>query len=532
MAKGIDTTLDLLAKSKNRAALALLTQAFHSSDERMRFEAGMYLVHIRGTKGIGEIIRSFDPADKKLIDIIHAHREIVVAALRIALSGNDLDLARRALDMALSQHFFELLPMLLTAFLDQSAFATNDSTLETSILTLSEQFVQALEERKNRSFLYGKVMPETMEVLARGLNDFHRNDPQLFLVLFTYFYNYLSDVKPEVMRPFENPSSTAYFALFRLLMTSENERVIHFLFHSLDNPYPVAIVSNVFAKRSDTHFLNTVLTWLAQRVAPEMRANLRKISRIEWLDSYSELTGRLSSDAQVGLVAIIQALELSSEALQIKLQNLFQTACPEARCAVLRALIEFSGERRNGLVWNACGDPDPRVQVIALELLKKFMPEKAVSRMLQFTSSPHPAVREKIRALLPEFRFARFLETFDQMPDDHRQLMFRVVRELDKSVDAQLNDILEEHDPLMKARALLCIEYAQIVPNMEEAICGVLLHETHEKLRVRAALMLAGGRRDVSRSTLVQAMHRDASAEVRAAAKDSLTRRPAAWTSR
>ncbi len=529
MTKGIDITLDLLAKSKNRTAVKLLDAAFHSTDESVRKQAGTHLIQIRGSKGIMEMIRLFDPTDRNMIDLFQENRDRVISALRIAISGKDTMLARNALRVANSLRFFEVIPLLLAVFMDQGALTTEDSTLENSILRLAEKYIQALEERRNRNFLYGKIMPEIVEVLAKGLNDYHRNDPPLFLKLFVYFYVYWSDVKPEVMRPFENPSSTAYLALFRLLLSEKDKRFYHFVFYSLDNPYPMSIASTVFAKRSDTPFLNAVLKEIGTRVTAEMRVNLRKIRNIEWLENLPALLERLSGDAQIGLISLLRTLDLSPGELQARLMSVFLNGKTETRCEALRVLVDTPGTRTDKLVWDASGDADPGVQIQAFELLQKVAPDKAASRMLQFAGSPHPVVREKIKMLLPEFRFVRFLEAFDQMTEDQRRIMFRIVRDLDVGVDRQLADMLDGVDPLTKARALLCIEYGNIIPAMEEAICRVLLHETNVKLRVRAAVMLAEGRRDVSRSTLVQAMHRDTDPEVRAAAKDSLTRRPAAW---
>lgn len=528
-AKGIDITLGLLAKSKNRSAAKLLDAAFHSSEEAVRRQAGTQLIQVRGSKGIMEMIREFDPADLNMVDLFQENRDRVVPALRIAISGKDPILARNAFRVANTQRFFEIIPLLLTVFMDQGKLAAEDSTLENSIERLVDKYLQALEERRNRNFIYGKVMPEIVGVLAKGLNDYHRNDPPLFLKLFVYFYVYWSEVNPEVMRPFESPSSTAYLALYRLLLTEKDKRLYRFVYYSLDNPYPMPIAAAVFAKRSDTPFLNAILGEIGTRMTAEMRVNLRKIRNIEWLENLPELIARLSVEAQIGLITLLRTLDLSPGELLARLTSVFQNGKTGARCEALRVLVDMPGPRTDQLVWTAAGDGDPDVQILGFELLQKLYPEKAASRMLQFADSPHRIVREKIKSLLPECRFDRFLETFDQMTEEQRRIMFRIVRHLDEDVDRRLVDMLHGDDAMMKARALLCIEYGDLVPTLEEDVCGVLLRDPNPTLRIRAAALLAGGRRDVSRSTLVQALHRDAETEVRNAAKDSLAKRPAAW---
>lgn len=83
--------------------------------------------------------------------------------------------------------------------------------------------------------------------------------------------------------------------------------------------------------------------------------------------------------------------------------------------------------------------------------------------------------------------------------------------------------------PVEKAKALLCIDYGNLATKMEDSLCGILRDEEIPTLRVKAAELLADGRREFSRSTLVQSLHRDAAVEVRAAAKASLEKRPTYW---
>jgi hypothetical protein len=108
--------------------------------------------------------------------------------------------------------------------------------------------------------------------------------------------------------------------------------------------------------------------------------------------------------------------------------------------------------------------------------------------------------------------------------------MFNIVRQLDKQTSAELSKLLSTGEPMARAKALLCIDYCRdIVPLVEEALCDILARDELSKLRCKAAEQLVAGRREESRTTLVQALHRDGDPEVRAAAKISLENRPAYW---
>jgi len=132
--------------------------------------------------------------------------------------------------------------------------------------------------------------------------------------------------------------------------------------------------------------------------------------------------------------------------------------------------------------------------------------------------------------MLPHFRFNRFVQTFDQLDDESRRRMFMVVKQLDKQTPVELTKMLASDEPMVRAKALVCIDYCRdIVPLVEDALCDILSRDQVPKLRCRAAEQLVAGRRDESRMTLVQALHRDGNPEVRAAAKNSLANRPAYW---
>jgi hypothetical protein len=202
----------------------------------------------------------------------------------------------------------------------------------------------------------------------------------------------------------------------------------------------------------------------------------------------------------------------------------------KARLAALTALAAFTGADVDRIVWNASGDAEPTVQVEALTQLNTRDIPGATSRIMQFVSSPHEEVRDTIQKLLPNFRFSRFMQTFEQLDNEHRRRMFNVVRKLDKHAATELSAMLRLGEPVSKAKALLCIDYClEIVPQVEDALCDVLAHDELPKLRCKAAEQLVAGRQESSRMALVQALHRDADPEVRESAKTSLKSRMPSW---
>ncbi len=532
MANGIDLTMQLLAKSPNQAATRLLETALRSSDAGVSKVAGKHLIGRRGHKGALELIRNFDLDDKTIVELILENREKIQPALRSAMASDDKTLAQSALLVITSQRFYEALPFLLTRF-SEKGDDENDSFLSAGILRLLAGYVNALEARKDRGRLYGTVLPGMVASLLSGLKSFHRNDPDVLPLALLSIYPYLTEEHKELTQYLRNTTSQAYLALFRVLLESSALAVPRFVFFCMNHPSPPAMVPTVFAKRQDPAFLSTFFNMLAEpmvaTVAPtvssEMRANLSKLPRLEWLDNPRPLIEQLDESSQLGLVMLIQNLGLIADETQAKLIAVVQHGRSQGRVAALAALERFSGERLDQLIWEWAGDTDPLLQVEALKQLAKREMPNGNSRILQFVDSPHEMVRRTIQTLLP-FRFANFMHTFDQMSDQQRRGMFNLVRKLDTNVVDELAKLLVIGSPMEKAKALLCVGYGDLAPPLEDALCGILTDEKTPALRAKAAELLATGRRALSRSTLVQALHRDPASEVRDAAKKSLETRP------
>ena len=530
MANGVELTIQLLAKSRNKAALRLLEAAVNSSREEVRKAAGKSLLANRGSKGALEIIRSYDPSVENVVEIILENRDKILPALRTAVGSDDRQLARNAFRIIYTQRFYEALPFLLTIFLEKGEDEA-DTFLSEGIYRLMNRYVTALEERKNRRFLYGTVLPEIVSVLTQGLKNFHRNDPDLLLLVFLQIYPYLTEEHKDLVQHLRNASSQTYLAVFRLLLERRDPAIYRFVFYCLDSPFPPPLALTVFSKRSDIPFISAFLKMLEEPVSSDMRANLAKLPRLEWLDNIRGLLDQLETSSQIGLVLLIQNLNLPVSETQSTLVDVIRFGRPEARGVALAALTKYSGDRVDNIVWEAAGDGDPRVQVEALKQLGKRDIPNANSRILQFVDSPDEQVRKTVQELLPNFRFYRFLETFDQMTEEQRRVMFDLVRKIDTQVVDELAQTLMIGQPVAKAKALLCVGYGSLVPQLEDTLCGVLTDDENPAIRAKAAELLALGRRELSRSTLVQAFHRDAAAEVRAAAKKSLEIRPVHWSS-
>jgi hypothetical protein len=354
----------------------------------------------------------------------------------------------------------------------------------------------------------------------------------LTLTVYLRLYPFFSEagVDHDLYLQLRLPNSPVYVATYRRLLKESEPYLFQLITRCLDRLKPPPVVPQIIAERADFPFLTALFKSIKKPLSLELKANLANLPPLAWIGQIDSFLDQFDAESQCGFVLLLQNLKLKADELQTYLLKVFEYGKDKGRAAALSALTAFTGAGINRLIWDASGDEDPTVQVEALTQLNTREIPGAASRIMQFVDSPHEEVRDTIQKLLPNFRFNRFMQTFEQLDDERRRLMFRVVAKLDKQTPVELTKMLNAGEPITKAKALLCIDYCtDLVPLVEDALCDVLMHGETPIMRRKAAEQLVAGMRDESRTTLVQALHRDSSPDVRAAAKNSLEKRPTHW---
>jgi len=534
MARGIDLTLQVIARSKNQAAIGLLEAAFQSTSEAARKLAGQILVSRRAGQGLEAVIRNFDPDNPEIVKLVNDHREKLIPGLKSAIVNEDTALARQAFRLAYTQKFYEALPNLAAYCLGPGSQDKGGVLLSADFIRFLDRYTVALEKNNpaEHRLLYNTVLPEFVRILDQKVKEYRLSRQELVLTAYIRLYPFLSEVgnDRDLYLQLRLPNSPVYAAVYRRLLTESEPYLFRFIRRCMEHLNPSPIIPQIISGRADVPFLEALFKGIKRPLSLERKANMASLPPLPWLNQIDSFLSQFDAEAQCGLVLLLQHIKLKDEELQSYLLQIFEHGKEEGRVAALAALAVFSGADINRIVWEASGDDDPAVQIEALNQLHLRDIPGAASRIIQFAESPHEAVRDTIHRLLPSFRFGRFMQTFDQLDDEHRRRMFNVVRLLDKNTPKELSKILSTGEPILKAKALLCLDYCnEIVPLVEDALCDVLMEGEMPALRCKAAAYLAAGHRESSRAILVQAMHRDASPEVRDAAKKSLENRPAHW---
>ena len=534
MTHGVELTFQVLAQSKNQAAVGLLETAFQSTSEVVRKLAGNILVTRRSGKGLETIIRNFDPTDPDAVALVNSNREKIMPGLHGAVVDKDIDLARQAFRLAYTQNFYEILPTLATYCLGPGAQETSRISLHGDFLRFLNRYTMALDKNnpEEHHLLYNQVLPEFIKILVQKVKEYRFSRQELTLAVYLRLYPYFTDagIGRELYLQLRLPNSPVYVSAYRRLLKDSEPYLFHLITRCLDHLKPPQIVPQIISERADIPFLEALFKSIKQPLSLELKTNLAALPPLAWIAQIDSFLNQFDADAQCGFVLLAQNIGLPEEELRTHLLKVLEHGEGAGRLAALSALSSFTGADIDRLVWDAAADPDPEMQVEALNQLCSREIPGASARIMQFIGSPHEEVRDTIQKLLPNFRFNRFMQTFEQLDDDRRRRMFNIVRSLDKRTPDELTKMLYADEPLLKAKALLCIDYCRdIVPLVEGALCDILANGEMPTLRCKAAEQLVLGRRDESRSVLVQALHRDTSPEVRSAAKKSLEERPTYW---
>ena len=534
MTRGIDLTLQVIAKSKNQAAVGLLESAFQSTSGLVRQLTGTILVSRRSGRGLEAIIRNFDPHNSEHVELVNNNRDKLIPGLHGAIVDKDISLARQAFRLAYTQNFYEVLPTLTAYCLGPVSHEQTGLSLHADFLKFLHKYTTALEKNdpSEHPLLYNNILPELSRLLVQKIKEYRFTRHELTLAVYLRLYPFFTEAGTDrdLNMQLRLPNSPVYVASYRRLLRESEPYLFQLITRCLDRLNPPPVVPQIISERADIPFLTALFKNIKTPLSLEFKTNLANLPALAWIGQIDSFLDKFDAEAQCGLVLLLQNVKLTEDELQECLLKIFEYGTSDGRVAALSALAAFSGAQVDRLFWDASGDADPTVQVEAMTQLNAREIPGTASRIMQFIESPHAEVRDTIPKLLPNFRFNRFMQTFEQLDDDRRRRMFNVVRQLDKQTPEELTKMLHTDEPMIRAKALLCIDYClEIVPLLEEALCEILIRDEMPRLRSKAAEQLVAGRQDESRMTLVQALHRDVSPDVRAAAKNSLAKRPAYW---
>jgi HEAT repeat protein len=515
--RGLATTLDVLTKTTNEAAVDVLIPALDSPRREIQEAALRAILARRNVAGQREIIRRLHTVDEHWKTIISDNRGRLSQALRDAVLDTDPQLVRNASQAILWFQEYDLIPTLVTAAEDES---NPDAQLAAETLLA----------------LCGLLCEE-----LASPRDYHlRRDPQLVrrhvtLSLEESTKHFARHKRQEIVESFlllagrENatlvqllldPLNGSYVPLIQILTHSDKPGVMRLVLTCLEHPQTPSAMISVIAHRGDRPFVEHLLRKIGPAPSAAIKANLKKLESIVWMRSDLSLLESLDDAAQHSAVQLLSASKVKPSEIFPVVEQLMKTGKPGGRRAAAAVLAGFNGTDANQLALESLKDLDPQVQATILAQLRHRGIAGALPMLSSYIDSPHHVVRQAARDSLGEFGFQRFLGAFDMLEVEAARTTGLLVKRIDVTTIPQLRQEMQSSLGKRRLRALSIARLIAVVPQVLEGVLELMADDDH-LVRAAAAAALGDSDTPLARQALAQALV-DTSVIVQEAAHTSL----------
>lgn len=517
---GLATTLAVLQKTDNEAAVSVLVPALDSPDPVIQDGALRALLLRRSRAGHREILRRLPRIPTRWKAIVRQHQGRLTGALRDAVLGVDPQACLTACEAAVFFREYDLIPTLLNALDDR--WRGPIDVLADTVLKLALALYEELGAprdyniRRDPQSVRQHVLVSFEEAVARYANHRRHKVLEAFLLL-------TGRENAALKKILINPHHPAFLPIIELLTQSDSNGVVRLLLSFLDDPHVPSSVLNVIARRNDLKFVQHLLGKLAAEPSHVVAQNLRKIQSVTWLHEGIVFLGQLDGGAQQGVVRLVMGSGIPRLHAFTTIQRLLMHGKPEGRRVAAAALAEFNGADANALAMRALNDPDPRVQASIVRQLRRRGIPGVLTRLVELLDSPHAEVRGAARENLGEFTIQRFLAAFDLLNEEVRTSTALLVKKTDPRTIPELREELQSSVRSRRLRGLSVARSMDLVESLEDVIVE-LMGDSDHIIRSEAAAALAKSMSSGSLEALKTAQS-DSSGTVREAAIHSLHER-------
>ncbi len=520
VSEGLATTLAVLQKVENEAAVRVLVPALDSPNQAIRDGALKALLLRRSRAGHREVLRRLPRMSQRSRAVVREHRGRLSGALRDAVLGSDPQACLTACETAAWLGEYDLIPTLLNALDDRGGAPL--AALARTVLELADGLRDELaaprnsRARRDPQFVRKHVLPSLAEAAARYPNHRRPEVLEAFLLLNGGEHAALKKILGD-------RHHVAFSPIHDLLAQSPLDGILALLLSFLDDPHVPPAVLGVIARRSDPKFVQCLLEKLSRKPSQAATRNLRKLQSIAWLHEGLTLLGRLDGTAQRGAVRLVMCCGIPRLQAFTTIEPLLLHGKPEGRRAAVEALAEFRGADANALAVRALDDPDPSVQASVVRQLRRRSIPGVLPRLVALMDSPHAQVRKAARESLAEFTVRRFLAAYDLLDEDVRASTALLVKKADPHTAAVLREELQSRVRSRRLRALSVSRTMDVVDELEDQITR-LMDDADHLVRSEAAAALAKCGSAASREALDRARY-DSSERVREVAAGGLHER-------
>ena len=517
MTSPLDTTLKVLAESRNASADAVLLPALDSTHAKIRDGALRALLKRGCLEAQRFAVSRLHTFDDELRALMADYRGRLSIAIRDAVLSTDVQLCKNGCELLLQFREYELAPALINAAEDETN--PNRGLAAHTLLQLAEMLYQELTATADP---YSRRDPQRLRyqvvgTLEQSLLRYNRHRVAAVLESFLLLANRDNLTLKAIL---SDPRNGNYLPLADMLTHSPRPGVIRLVLSFLDDLHAPSSVITLLAYRHDDKFVECLLRKVGHEPTATVAHNLRRIENIAWLVSEEAVVQRLDEAGQRAAVALAVRSGVNRRTVFKMLEALVLRGKTAGRVAAAEAIASFSGAEANTLAMQALLDNEPEVQAKIVPQLRHRSIPGAIGKLIELLDSPHAVVRSAARESLAEFSFKRYVAAFDMLDEEVRRSTGEMVAKVDPEAAPLLIEELRSPARSRRLRALSMSVAMGLVSRIEYDLHERLLDDDH-LVRAESARVLATCDTTDTHEALREALS-DSSLTVREAAEASL----------
>ena len=484
-------TWDVLAKTRNRAALRLLAAGLRSASPDIRTNAIRCCIRRPDAESHRLLLRSFkrfDAADRAVLAQAHAAMPHHLAGtLKAALLSGSAKRCADACHIVAECRDFDLFPALV------QALERRDHRHPAALCAAMMELAAALHgELAAAAAPHGSahrdpvfVRRHVLGALESSLQTWVRHERSEILEAFLLIAPHHNATLLKVLQDRNHPCHERAIAL---LSSSTAPAILERLVELCrDTDAPTALLEAA-ARRVDRPFIDLFLRELKTPVPLRLLHNMKRLRHVAFLESNRDMLLEFDGRTQAAAVELAVASGIAEDAKFELLTFWLQHGLAEARRASCFALTKFSCPEAAQLVLAALDDPDGCVQAAAVRQLRERGVPDALQTLVSLLDSRSIEVRDAAHSSLAEFNFVRYRAMFDLLDEEAARTTGTLVHKVDFSAREGL--LAELTSPSVSAR-LRGIEMALAMEATRDVAEQLLALASGENVAVREAALAA-----------------------------------------
>lgn len=480
MNPGMDLTFDVLATTRNEAAVGVLAMSLDSNDLQVRRRGIEAMLRRGDADGPMRVLRLWDRLCDEEVRTVQQHAAAMQPAVcEVLAQPIHHPLWPQALDALRMLNLSAVLPLII-----DRAETCADRHLRGQMLATTIEMCTSLgmAARRDRG-----LPPHRREPVVRRLAEsvrryeFHRCEGlvEAFLAASRW-----GDAE---LRTLLKDGSEEAAVIAGPLVQSNLPAVVHLLAGFIRRRHLPLVVRRAVVARGDELFRDYLLAFVSERPSGTVLRNLRTLDELQCLAQWRTVVGK-TPPAQHAALSHAYTANHHDLVRQLTVNlDILERGAPRADLAVSASLSRCAPLDTEKLLDAAMVVVDSQDPPHESEPLAQLL-----WRVMQLLDHPNPGIVERLRKLLQPLHAATFLGHAREAKDASYRKLGRLVRRIDPQA---VDRIAEELRHPLLDRRLLGIE-AAIVCDALEPLEPLLLYAAihdHREARLRIAGALARG---------------------------------------